>query len=387
MIIEYPRGFTALLVPPRSLCRSNAGWPPSFCGSKGTLTVSRSGFVLTGDRKIPPEDAVPQFAGALSRPGGPQRGPAKPGELWADPSKTRRATRATSSVARSPFTTVASAAGPGVSIWKWPSGGNVITWPTFPSNLAGVSAGIASARCRRRRRANKPPSRPYRAPWDKELKVLEWGDPVQYTPGKCRPSDVEVCCGSGSWRTEPARGPPRAGIGVVIHSCVPPIRPGRTGFADLLTFLDYCRTLGAPAARKRVWACATTHPRPARRPCCRAANVRQASSAPSTKATRPDLRTEITPPGAADAHRFPHRPDEWPAARSIRQRGGFTKFLEQAKHSLALARPVGDRRSVGGGESQGFTGGVNRQFGGFSSALTWATTSPHRSRRWRQWSC
>jgi predicted dehydrogenase len=53
-----------------------------FCGPKGSLQISRAGFVLQGDRKIRPENAVPQFAGAHPV-GGPQRVPqAGPAECW-----------------------------------------------------------------------------------------------------------------------------------------------------------------------------------------------------------------------------------------------------------------------------------------------------------------
>src|SRR5207248_563455 len=51
------------------------GDPPAgleFSGPKGSLTISRSGFLLAGDRKVPPENAVPQFGGAHPV-GGPKR--------------------------------------------------------------------------------------------------------------------------------------------------------------------------------------------------------------------------------------------------------------------------------------------------------------------------
>ncbi|MBM3459481.1 MAG: hypothetical protein FJX77_13250 [Armatimonadetes bacterium] len=34
-----------------------------FCGTRGSLTLSRSGFRLTGDPEIPPENQIPQFTG------------------------------------------------------------------------------------------------------------------------------------------------------------------------------------------------------------------------------------------------------------------------------------------------------------------------------------
>src|SRR5262245_11691787 len=62
-LIEYP-GFTALWSH-REACRGPAGGSPlEVCGTKGTLSVTRSGFVVTADRRIDPASAIPQFTGA-----------------------------------------------------------------------------------------------------------------------------------------------------------------------------------------------------------------------------------------------------------------------------------------------------------------------------------
>jgi hypothetical protein len=69
-LIEYP-GFTALW----SHREASAGQIRNgheFFGPKGNLAISRAGFTLTGDRKISPDNAVPQFAGAHPV-GGPKR--------------------------------------------------------------------------------------------------------------------------------------------------------------------------------------------------------------------------------------------------------------------------------------------------------------------------
>lgn len=53
-----------------------------FFGPRGSMVVSRSGFVVTPDKRIPPGSAVPQFAGAHPV-GGPQRVPQEgPLPLW-----------------------------------------------------------------------------------------------------------------------------------------------------------------------------------------------------------------------------------------------------------------------------------------------------------------
>jgi predicted dehydrogenase len=69
-LIQYP-GFTALWSH-REACAGQTKVGLEFCGPKGSLTISRQGFTLAGDRKIPPENAVPQFAGAHPV-GGPKR--------------------------------------------------------------------------------------------------------------------------------------------------------------------------------------------------------------------------------------------------------------------------------------------------------------------------
>jgi predicted dehydrogenase len=42
-----------------------------FCGTKGSLAISRQGFVVTADKKVPPHSRIPTFAGAHPV-GGPQ---------------------------------------------------------------------------------------------------------------------------------------------------------------------------------------------------------------------------------------------------------------------------------------------------------------------------
>jgi predicted dehydrogenase len=69
-LIEYP-GFTALWSH-REACAGQTQGGLEFCGPKGSLSISRSGFVLAGDRKVLPDNAVPQFAGAHPV-GGPKR--------------------------------------------------------------------------------------------------------------------------------------------------------------------------------------------------------------------------------------------------------------------------------------------------------------------------
>ncbi len=79
-LIEYP-GLTAVWSH-REASAGPKGSPVEFFGTKGNLAVSRSGFALTPDAKVPPENAVPQFAGPHPV-GGPERPPTTaPTELW-----------------------------------------------------------------------------------------------------------------------------------------------------------------------------------------------------------------------------------------------------------------------------------------------------------------
>ena len=56
-----------------------------FFGPKGNMTLSRNGFVITPDRKVTPENVIPQFTGAHPI-GGPVRSDVKGApELWAKP--------------------------------------------------------------------------------------------------------------------------------------------------------------------------------------------------------------------------------------------------------------------------------------------------------------
>ncbi len=176
VLIEYP-GFTALW----SLREACAGPTPAvleFCGSKGTLTVSRSGFVLTGDRKIPPENAVPQFAGAHPV-GGPQRVvPTKPGELWVRSieDKTGDAREQLRLHVRHFLDCIKTRQ---VPVSDLESGHRVAT----VCHLANLSLKLGRRLrwdCQREvviddAEANKLLVRTYRSPWDKELKGLGVG--------------------------------------------------------------------------------------------------------------------------------------------------------------------------------------------------------------------
>jgi predicted dehydrogenase len=66
---------------------SRGAGPPhglEFCGTRGSLVISRKGFVVTPDPKIAPSDAVPRFGGAHPVGGPVRTGQRESGASWTD---------------------------------------------------------------------------------------------------------------------------------------------------------------------------------------------------------------------------------------------------------------------------------------------------------------
>ena len=83
-IFDFP-GFTANWSH-REACQGEpAGSSLVFCGTKGSLSISRSGFVITPDKIIRPEDAVPQFTDAHPVGGVQRSPPLGEAKFWAEP--------------------------------------------------------------------------------------------------------------------------------------------------------------------------------------------------------------------------------------------------------------------------------------------------------------
>jgi predicted dehydrogenase len=80
VLLEYP-GFTAVWSHREACAGQRARFGMELCGPRGTLAIGRSGFLVTPDPLIRPENAIPQFTGAHPT-GGPQRiqvtGPPRP---------------------------------------------------------------------------------------------------------------------------------------------------------------------------------------------------------------------------------------------------------------------------------------------------------------------
>jgi len=82
-LFEYP-GFTAVCSCREASAGRRTGFGLQFFGTKGSLTVSRSGYEVFPDMKIDPANAIPTFQGQPS--GGPRHSATKP-EPWIEPRK------------------------------------------------------------------------------------------------------------------------------------------------------------------------------------------------------------------------------------------------------------------------------------------------------------
>jgi predicted dehydrogenase len=176
-LFEYP-GFTAVWSHREACAGGRPGFPLEFCGPRGTLGISRSGFVVTADPRVPPEDVIPQFAGGHPV-GGPRavrlQGPPRP---WTTPLEDR------SGNSRQQFALHARDFLDCVRARRQPvadleSGHRVAT----ACHLANISLRLGrKVRWDARHEqvegdaeAGRWLTRPYRAPWDRELRSLGVG--------------------------------------------------------------------------------------------------------------------------------------------------------------------------------------------------------------------
>lgn len=145
-----------------------------FFGTKGSLAINRTGFVIAPDKKVPPQNRIPSFAGAHPV-GGPQPvALSGPDEFWTEvlEDKGNDRDQFTRHV-RNFLDCVKSRA---VPISNLESGHRVSTM----SHLANLSLRLdLKLRWDSQREeiiddpaANEHLVRPYRAPWDRELRAL-----------------------------------------------------------------------------------------------------------------------------------------------------------------------------------------------------------------------
>jgi predicted dehydrogenase len=146
-----------------------------FCGTHGSLSVSRRGFVLTPDPKIVPESAVPRFGGPHPAGGPSAERPREPGATWTGAAEDRSGDEYDQfrRHAHDFLECVRSRRPPAADL---ESGHRVAT----ACHLANLSLRLGrSLRWDSAREAivGDPEAealleRPYRAPWDAELKAL-----------------------------------------------------------------------------------------------------------------------------------------------------------------------------------------------------------------------
>lgn len=146
-----------------------------FCGTKGSLSISRQGFVVTADKKVPPQNRIPRFTGAHPV-GGPQ--PVEvtgPEEFWTKPiedttgnerEQFTRHVRNFLDCVKSRETPISDlASGHRVSTMCHLANlslrlGRRLKWDAQREEILDDAA------------ANEQLVRPYRAPWDRELRGL-----------------------------------------------------------------------------------------------------------------------------------------------------------------------------------------------------------------------
>jgi predicted dehydrogenase len=149
-------------------------WPLEFFGTKGSLGISRKGFVVVGDPDLPPGSQIPRFAGAHPV-GGPRTqapGPARPRtapveDRTGDTAEQFRAHAANFldcvRSRKQPVSDLQSAHRVAVACHLANLSlrlGRTLRWDAVKEAVKGDAE------------ANGALVRPYRAPWDRELKAL-----------------------------------------------------------------------------------------------------------------------------------------------------------------------------------------------------------------------
>jgi predicted dehydrogenase len=171
-LIDYP-GFTALWSSREASAGHTTPLPLQFCGSKGDLVISRSGFTVTGDKKIPPENAAPLFSS--STPVGLPKRVDRPAEFWTTnlEDRTGNAREQLRLHVRNFLDCVKSRKEPIADL----EAGHRVATVCHLANLALKLKRTIRWDAEREEiigdaEAARGLVRPYRAPWDRELKAL-----------------------------------------------------------------------------------------------------------------------------------------------------------------------------------------------------------------------
>jgi predicted dehydrogenase len=170
-LIEYP-GFTALWSHREASRGRGAGEGLEFFGTKGSMTLSRSGYKVIPDLKEPPENQIPQFQGHPA--GGPQRQALAQPRLWTEAREEHASNDLLVSHARNFLDCVKSRARPVADVEGAHRVATAchlasislrlnrkIRWDAEKEDAVGDSEATAEL------------IRPYRKPWDQVLQTLK----------------------------------------------------------------------------------------------------------------------------------------------------------------------------------------------------------------------
>jgi predicted dehydrogenase len=173
-LFEYPR-FTALWSHREACAGMRAAFGMEFCGTRGSLAINRMGFVVTADPATPPENAIPQFTGAHPV-GGPRSAPVSGKPRPRTEALEDRTGRSNEQLRRhvrdfldcvksrrQPVSDLESAQGVAVACHLANMSlrlGRKLRWDAAREEVTDDPE------------ANRLLTRPYRAPWDRELRAL-----------------------------------------------------------------------------------------------------------------------------------------------------------------------------------------------------------------------
>ncbi|MGI8425332.1 MAG: Gfo/Idh/MocA family protein, partial [Actinomycetota bacterium] len=174
-IIEYPK-FNAIVQ--FRECAAGAGTTSmgslTFMGTKGTMTLGRDGFLISPDKKVEPVNTFAQIIGGHPV-GGPQPVPEVEGDFWCEKAEDKSGDWKAQYVdhAKNFLDCVKSRQTPNSDL-------SSSHWVSTTCHLANISARTGrkviwdstANDIRADKEASAMLERPYRAPWDAELKAL-----------------------------------------------------------------------------------------------------------------------------------------------------------------------------------------------------------------------
>ncbi|HEV2232185.1 MAG TPA: Gfo/Idh/MocA family oxidoreductase [Terriglobia bacterium] len=169
-IFEYP-GFTMVWSHREASRGRGAGSGLEFFGTKGSLTLSRAGYEIFADMKIPPENQIPEFSGHPV--GGPVRHPEAKPVPWTDVMNERASNSLLESHVRNFLDCIKSRARPAADVEDGHRTatachlanislrlGRKVRWDAAKEEIIGDAEASAYL------------VRPYRNPWDEVLRKL-----------------------------------------------------------------------------------------------------------------------------------------------------------------------------------------------------------------------